>query len=428
MRERWLVLGVCGLALVAAWGTKAHCFTDGVWVDGEAYTRWCYTDVVPLWHAERLDEGALPYRDHPVEYPVLTGVQMEVAARVVRVLPVTEGPVAFFHVTALLGAAAGLAVLWLLARQGVPRGRLLWWAAAPTLVVSAFLNWDLVPIALLVGGIGLHREGRDGWAGALAGLGTAAKLFPALLVPVVVAARLRQGRPRAALLHAGTAAGAWAAVNVPVLLAWPESWWRFAELNRQRGADWDTLWFLAERLRGASLDVGVLNLASAAVFLIGAATIAFIGSRERAPEEWWRLLLPLMAWFLLTNKVYSPQFSLWLLPLLALALPLHGTAAWAVFGAFSLTDLAVFLLRFPFLGGFLGFEPAPAYGWFAAAVVARAAVLGLIVAASVGVGLDGPRWRRRGGGLVLRGARRGRGRRRRRGRRGRAARQRGERR
>jgi hypothetical protein len=36
------------------------------------YTRACYTDVYALWFAERLHEGAVPYREHPVEYPVLT--------------------------------------------------------------------------------------------------------------------------------------------------------------------------------------------------------------------------------------------------------------------------------------------------------------------------------------------------------------------
>lgn len=45
-------------------------------MNNEQYTRFCYTDVLALYYAERLNEGAVPYRDHPVEYPVLTGYFM----------------------------------------------------------------------------------------------------------------------------------------------------------------------------------------------------------------------------------------------------------------------------------------------------------------------------------------------------------------
>ncbi len=48
------------------------------------YTHFCYSDVVPLWSDERLDVGAVPYRDTRVEYPVLTGAFMWVTADLTR--------------------------------------------------------------------------------------------------------------------------------------------------------------------------------------------------------------------------------------------------------------------------------------------------------------------------------------------------------
>lgn len=369
---------LCVAVLALGWWSKARCLDDGGWSDGEEYLGWCYTDVYPLWFAERLDAGAVPYRDHPVEYPVLTGAQMWLGAQVAGRLAPDHAAVAFFHVTAAGGAAAVLATLWLLARAGLPPHRLVWWAGAPTLAFVAFVNWDPVPVALAVGAVVAHLKGRDGLAGVAAGLGAAAKLYPGLLVPVIAAARIGQRRYRDALLHTGAAAGAWLAVNVPVWLAAPDGWRRFFELNRERTADWDSLWYLAERLRGAPLDVGTVNLASAAAFAVGAVVIAVVGGRRRPPARWWELALPLLAWFLLTNKVYSPQFSLWLLPLLALALP--GAAP---FLAFLAADAAVFLVRFPFLGGLAGYEPAPDYPWLGAAVAVRAVVLVWVVVASV---------------------------------------------
>lgn len=381
-QRRWAVAAIvalCAAVLLAGWWTKARCLVDGEgWQDGEQYTAWCYTDVYPLWFAERLDAGAVPYLDHPVEYPVLTGAQMWLAAQAVRPLDADLRAEAFFHVTALAGGAAALAVLVVLARAGLPPRRLLWWAAAPALATYAFLNWDPVPVLAATVAVVAHARDRDAVAGVAAGLGAAAKLYPGLLVPVAVAARLAQRRPRAALLHAGAAAGAWLAVNLPVLLAAPDGWWRFVELNRERPADWDSLWFLAEQVRGAALAVPVVNTWSAAAFAAGAAAIAVLGARRRDPSRWWELLLPLLAWFLLTNKVYSPQFTLWLLPLAALALPRAGP-----FVALLAADLAVFGVRFPFLGGLEGHGPAPGYGWFAAALLARAAVLVWIIVAAV---------------------------------------------
>ena len=58
--------------LLLGFAQKAPCAT-GDWSGSKQYTHMCYSDVVPLWNDERLDVGAVPYRDTAVEYPVLTG-------------------------------------------------------------------------------------------------------------------------------------------------------------------------------------------------------------------------------------------------------------------------------------------------------------------------------------------------------------------
>jgi hypothetical protein len=101
--------------------------------------------------------------------------------------------------------------------------------------------------------------------------------------------------------------------------------------------------------------------------------------RARQPDfPRWKFGLPLIIAFLLTNKVYSPQYGLWLLPWFALALP-----DWRLFAAFEAADVAVFATRFTWFGrlaatsgdpAFAGFHGAP-LGAFELAVVIRAAVL-----------------------------------------------------
>jgi uncharacterized membrane protein len=305
--RRPAAVGLAALVVVVlafGWWTKARCLVDGGWQGGEEYTRWCYTDVYPLYFSQRLHEGAVPYVDHPVEYPVLTGGQMWAAAQAVRPLPAERRPVAFFHVTAVAGAAMLAGVFWLLARDGVTPVRLLWLAAAPTLAVYAFMNWDPLPVLALAAAVFLHRRGRDAAAGVAAGLGAAAKLYPGLLVPIVVAARLAQRRPRRAAARAAAAVGAWAAVNLPVAVAAPEGWRRFIDFNRERQADLDSLWFLAEQVRGAAFEVGTVNLWSAVAFLAGAAVIAAVGVRGRVPGRGGEQALAVLGWVLLNIKVY----------------------------------------------------------------------------------------------------------------------------
>lgn len=366
-----LVALLCATLLVG-WWSKARCLTDGQWDGGEEWLGWCYTDVYPLWFAERLHEGATPYFDHPVEYPVLIGLQMGLTAAFTRLNG--WGPIAFFHLTALTGFLMLIGAFLLLERQRLGPWRLAWFAGAPTLAVYAFLNWDPLPVLLLVAAIAAHRADRDGWSGVLAGLGVAAKLFPGILVPLVVLARWQQGRVRTAALHVGAAAGVWVAVNLPIALAAPEGWARFFVLSRERNANFDSLWYLAEQIRGAAFPVPALNRGTALLLLAGAAGILAVGLRRYASAELWRLALPLLAWFILTNKVYSPQYSLWLLPLLALALPRV-----APFAAFAVSDLLVFAVEFPFLGHVIGLSPAPGYPVLAFALLVRAAVLVWII-------------------------------------------------
>ena len=372
MSDRWRIpaaLGLCAVALAVGWWSKGRCITDGNWEDGEEYRSWCYTDLFALFYAERLDQGAVPYLDHPVEYPVLTGAQMYAGG------VVTDTGESFFHVSAAINAAAMLGVVLLLARTEVPTSRLLVVAGLPTIATVGLVNWDAVPMLLMLAGILLHRRGRDGLAGVAVGLGVAAKLFPGLLIPIVVATRWRQGRRRDAAVHAGAAAGAWLAVNLPVMIAAPRAWGRFLELNRDRPADWDSLWYVAEQVRGFAYPTPSVNLLSLGWLLSGSALIVILFTRRHPPEEWWRLTLPLLAWFLLVSKVYSPQFSLWLVPLFALALPRLAPLA-----AFAVADLFVFAVRFPFLGGQIGLSPAPDYGVMAFALLVRAAMLLWIVA------------------------------------------------
>ena len=212
---RWLVL----LTLVTSlfgWLQKAPCRTHP-WAEEYQYTRGCYTDVFALYFAERLNEGKTPYLDHPVEYPVVIGGVMHVAAEVVTVFDQDKRARHFYDVTWAILTACALIVVVTTAKLA---GRRRPWDAAifalsPLLVLHGTTNWDLVAMALAGLGLLQWSRRRPLAAGVLLGLATATKLYPVLfLVPLAALCwRARQMRAWAVM--------AVALVVTPVLISLP---------------------------------------------------------------------------------------------------------------------------------------------------------------------------------------------------------------
>jgi uncharacterized membrane protein len=362
-----------------------------------------------------------------LEYPVLTGYFMWGAAVLTAgYLNVADGtgilpkplPVgAYFSITAIL---LGLFYLWAVASTARIARRRVWDVAmlglAPLLMLHAFTNWDLLAVGLTAGAMAAWARQRpldpsdrgprtelvqvegggfthvtvSSWkspdvrwavlAGVLLGLGTAAKLYPALLLGPLLVLSLRTGAMRRFAFAAGGAVIAWLVVNLPVMLAYPQSWGEFFSMNTARGPEWDSWYFLStvllpiDRLwsdeTGAA--TGLLNVGSLVLFLIACAAIAWLAlAAERRPRFAQLAFLVVVA-FLLTNKVFSPQYSLWLLPLVVLALP-----RWRPVLAWQLSEVAVwYLLMLSFdtdAGKNLSIHP------FALAAVVRDALLIMLI-------------------------------------------------
>lgn len=370
-----------GGTLALGLAQKSPCM-NGDWADGRQYERLCYTDIVPLLGTQQLGGGRLPFLDacdedasgECDEYPVLSMWAMRLAA---WVSGADVG--AFFRTNAaILTVAAFATALCLYLMAGA---RALYFALAPTLLVYGFVNWDLVVVAFATAGTFMYLRRRDTWSGVLLGLGAAAKVYPALLVIPFVVGRLRAREPDRATRIAWAAAGSWLVVNVPFALAAPSGWWEFFRFNSTRPADWDSLWFIAcHRLSGEVSSCGntrVVNVASALLFVAVAGLVWRTKARKDPGFARWTLGFPLLVIFLLTNKVYSPQYSLWLLPWFALVLP-----DLRLFAAFQAADVAVFVTRFSWFGELSGLGGLP-IGAFEVAVLVRTVVLVACVSAWV---------------------------------------------
>src|SRR2546428_9595843 len=249
--------------------------------------------------------------------------------------------------------------------------RALYFAIAPTLLVYAFVNWDLLAVALATAGTLFYFRDRDELSGAFLGLGAAAKLYPARLVIPSALGRIRPRRTAGAVSLVVWSAVTYAVVNAPFALAARDGWLTFFRYNAQRVADFDSLWYMAcnRAHLGCSLSPRAINIYSLLAMAVVAAGLWW-ARRIRQPDfPRWTFAFPLLVTFLLANKVYSPQYGLWLLPLFVLAFP-----NLPLFVAFEAADLAVFVTRFSWFGRLSGVGGAP-LGAFQLALVIRAAVL-----------------------------------------------------
>jgi uncharacterized membrane protein len=353
-----VLLALTSVTLVLAYLQKAPCAT-GNWVGNKQYTHVCYSDIVPLWGAEGLDVGAVPYRDHAVEYPVLTGGFMWVTSGLTHFLDsVITAPTdaqLFAALSCMLLAVCGLLMI---AGTVGAAGRRPYDAAiaalSPLLVFHAFSNWDLFAMAFASCALWAWARERPVAAGTLLGLGAAAKLYPALLLVPIWILAVRTRRYVEATWATVAAAVVWCAVNLPIAAAYPSGWWEFYRFSADRPAEASTFWAIGHYLS----DVGFFGpgyasawtppgVAVAVAFLGGVAFVVVLGLAAPTRPRLGQLAFLVVLAFLLTTKVWSPQYSVWLVPLLALARP-----RWRMNLLWQFSEVAVWIATLLWLLGY----------------------------------------------------------------------------
>jgi uncharacterized membrane protein len=331
-----IVLTLAGLAAGGiAFAAKEAC-RAGAWNVGvEQYQAHCYTDIYPLYYGEGLSAGQVPYFGHHVEYPVIIGAVMQGAAWVVRSLPnpYSRG-LQFFDVTVALLALFLVAGVLATAYCAGPARR---WTAllvafSPALILSAFINWDLIAMGLMMMALAAWAGRRLVLAGVLLGLAVATKFYPVVLLWPLFLLCLRAGRLRAFAVTAGSAVAAWLVVNLPIAIAAPQGWATFYSFSSHRGADWGGIWYFFEYVHWPVVDTSStsqLNLMSLAAFGVACLAIGLLAFAAPRRPRLAQLVFLTTAAFLLCNKVWSPQYVVWLVPLAVLARPkLPGYLLW----------------------------------------------------------------------------------------------------
>jgi len=328
----------------------------------DRYGWMCYSDITSLYWDRNLGTGAIPYISARWEYPVLTGYFVTFANWLSSLFGAHRIPDAtpdqlsttahiFFAVNAVL---LFLCLIWLvtsmmrLAPQTPQLAMIV--AIAPAIWTTGLINWDLLVVALTMAGMVSWKEDRPAMAGVWWGLAVAAKFYPLVIIGAlfVVCVRTDAFYPVVKLRAWGTMVGVaaltWIGVNLPMMFTHFTGWEYFYVFNSEsRGADLGSLWY-ALSLSGD--NVASPSVWSRIVIIAGYVVVAVVIYIAKRPPNPFQIAYLAVAVMLVGNLVYSPQYVLWILPLIVLARP-KAVDLWV----FTLSELWYFIFIWLFLRG-----------------------------------------------------------------------------
>lgn len=304
------------------------------WSDPDQHLHMCYSDFSLLFVERGLAEGLFPFVDdvapeQVMEYPVLlTVVAGTLAALVPGEGSGAERVLIFYDLNhlAVVGCWIAVVVITALSTAASRRQDALLVALAPGIILTISINWDMW--AVFLGGLALllWGRGRSAWAGVLLGLGTAMKLYPLFFLGAILVLCLRAGRMRSLAVVVLSGGLTWLAVNLPFMLTQYEQWATFYRFSSEREVSFSSLWLAFQWL---PLDGAGFSLLSNGLFLLCCLGIAYLTWAAPQRPRMAQLCFLIVASFILLGKVYSPQFVVWLVPLVVLAYPrLRVFAIW----------------------------------------------------------------------------------------------------
>ena len=256
-----------------------------------------YGDILP-W-SERAFAPGIPYIDKIFEYPPVIGMIIHLASRS------TFLAYAIMHYLLFLSAA--LISTYYLYQMSPKKNLLLFWTLSPSLLWFSYFNWDLIAVMFCIMSFYHFKKGNDIFGTIFMALGFSTKIYPALfLIPLLLHKKCIRWTKW--IMIPATFAATVLLVNIYFIINGFAVWLSTYTFHGVRPPNIDSIWQVVSYL--IPLDIKEINLWSMFLFGVGyLLLIVYMRHRDYTVLSFSALLL-----FLITNKVFSPQYLLWLLP------------------------------------------------------------------------------------------------------------------
>jgi hypothetical protein len=303
-------------------------------------------------YGNAIDHGLFPYRDFPVEYPP-------------GALPVFSAPIYLYgyagyaQVFGWIMAAFGAGCVAAAAAAGATTRALAFIAVSPLLIGSMALSrYDFWPTLFVVCALAAFLRDWHRWGWVALAAAVVSKGFALALVPIALTWTLRRrgARELAVSVSAGLAFAV--AVVLPFAILAPEGLWHSVHGQISRplqveslGASFLTT-FSHPHVIGShgSLNLdhesGVAAVTSVLGFLALVALWVAFARGPMVDDRFVRYSAACICAFIVFDKVLSPQFLIWLVPLVPLVRGRRGLAASALLAAALIVTQVYFPQRY----------------------------------------------------------------------------------
>lgn len=344
-----------------------NCRSNG-WAPPADYIHACYSDLPALFGERGLITNTWPYSSatNAVEYPPITALVMWATSFLVS----DSGNKYrnYFDINALLIAILFIASVIFL-KKLKPQ---LWYLlpVAPAVVASLYINWDIWAVISALAAIYYFDVGKYNKSAIALGLSIATKFFPIVLLLPIALILFRKSKIRELIRFFIITFTTWLLINLPFIITTPVGWFRFFKLNSERAADWGSIWHALEIY---GFKISHLNLISIIAFAVLAlAFTLFVYGIPEVPTLASTAFF-IVAIFVTTSKVYSPQYVLWLTPLAILAM--LDKKDRLDFWIWQFAELIYHFAIWQYLAEVSGAEFAIPAGAYATAILLRVAAL-----------------------------------------------------
>ena len=366
MRLSFLSKAVIALALFAALLSFAkfdHCYNSN-WTGVGVDVHECYSDLPALYDARGLAQHVWPYSSHTnsVEYPPLTGLVMWGTAIITP--RGYDSDKIYFLINIALIALLFVGTSLLVAKMNPSKWYLL--PVLPAVIASLYINWDMWAVISAITSIYWFDRRKYGLSSIALAISIATKFFPIVLLIPIAVILFKQKEYRIAVRFFLRTTAFWIVLNAPFALTTPTGWWRFFKLNGSRPADLGSLW---QALNIFNINPPHINFYWIVIFGLASLAVAGRLMRNSNTPTLAQTAFIFVALFTAFNKVYSPQYVLWLAPLGVMALLNNRDRAafWAWQGSEALYHFAIW----EYLGGYAGAKFALPPKWYASIILIK---------------------------------------------------------